>query len=98
MLIRKLSRISKIRGATQLSGMHRPSADVAMISFSKKKARTLSTSPWAEFKMAPVDPIVGLNEIYQKDEYPSKVIVGVGAYRDDVGLILTSFALFIFQF
>jgi aspartate aminotransferase len=35
--------------------------------------------------MAPVDPIVGLNEIYNKDDYPSKVIVGVGAYRDDAG-------------
>jgi len=35
--------------------------------------------------MAPVDPIVGLNEIFQKDDYPQKVIVGVGAYRDDVG-------------
>lgn len=28
--------------------------------------------------MAPVDPIVGLNEIFQKDDFPSKVIVGVG--------------------
>jgi hypothetical protein len=35
--------------------------------------------------MAPVDPIVGLNEIYQKDDFPQKVIVGVGAYRDDMG-------------
>jgi aspartate aminotransferase len=35
--------------------------------------------------MAPVDPIVGLNEIYQKDDFPQKVIVGVGAYRDDKG-------------
>jgi len=35
--------------------------------------------------MAPVDPIVGLNEIFQKDDFPSKVIVGVGSYRDEVG-------------
>jgi aspartate aminotransferase len=42
-------------------------------------------SPWADFEMAPVDPIVGLNEIYNKDDFPSKVIVGVGAYRDDAG-------------
>lgn len=35
--------------------------------------------------MAPVDPIVGLNEIFQNDDYPNKVIVGVGAYRDDAG-------------
>jgi len=47
--------------------------------------RSLSTSPYAQFEMAPVDPIVGLNEIFQKDDYPQKVIVGVGAYRDDGG-------------
>lgn len=35
--------------------------------------------------MAPTDPIVGLNEIFQKDDFPQKVIVGVGAYRDDAG-------------
>ena len=49
-------------------------------------SRNLSTSPWAEFEMAPVDPIVGLNEIFHKDDFPSKVIVGVGAYRDDVSV------------
>jgi aspartate aminotransferase, mitochondrial len=50
-------------------------------------ARTMATSssPWSQFEMAPVDPIVGLNEIYNKDDFPSKVIVGVGAYRDDHG-------------
>lgn len=35
--------------------------------------------------MAPLDPIIGLNEQYQKDDFPQKVIVGVGAYRDDSG-------------
>lgn len=35
--------------------------------------------------MAPLDPIIGLNEQYQKDDFPQKVIVGVGAYRDDAG-------------
>lgn len=50
--------------------------------------RTMSTalvSPWANFEMAPPDPIIGLNEAYQKDDFPQKVIVGVGAYRDDNG-------------
>jgi aspartate aminotransferase len=47
--------------------------------------RSMSTSPWSQFEMAPVDPIVGLNEIYNKDDFPQKVIVGVGAYRDDQG-------------
>lgn len=44
-----------------------------------------SSSPWASFEMAPPDPIIGLNEAYQKDDFPQKVIVGVGAYRDDQG-------------
>jgi aspartate aminotransferase len=44
-----------------------------------------SKSPWADYEMAPYDPIVGLNEVYQKDDFPQKVIVGVGAYRDDAG-------------
>jgi len=35
--------------------------------------------------MAPPDPIVGLNESYQLDDFPQKVIVGVGAYRDEAG-------------
>ena len=32
-----------------------------------------------------MDPIIGLNEAYAKDDFPHKVIVGVGAYRDDAG-------------
>ena len=35
--------------------------------------------------MAPQDPIIGLNEEFQRDDFPQKVIVGVGAYRDDAG-------------
>lgn len=45
----------------------------------------MSSSPWAAYDMAPLDPIIGLNEEYQKDDFPKKVIVGVGAYRDDAG-------------
>lgn len=57
-------------------------------SFSKASVaglRCMSTSPWANFEMAPLDPIIGLNEAFQKDDFPQKVIVGVGAYRDDQG-------------
>lgn len=68
MLVQNLSR--RIRSASKL--------------VSKQTSRCLSTSPWAHFEMAPIDPIVGLNEIFQKDDFPSKVIVGVGSYRDDV--------------
>ena len=49
------------------------------------RSMSLTASPWTDFEMAPLDPIIGLNEQYQKDDFPSKVIVGVGAYRDDSG-------------
>jgi hypothetical protein len=42
-------------------------------------------NPWSQYEMAPLDPIIGLNESFAKDDYPNKVIVGVGAYRDDHG-------------
>ncbi len=49
-------------------------------------ARSMSTaSPWAHFEMAPLDPIIGLNESFAADDFPQKVIIGVGAYRDDKG-------------
>ena len=44
-----------------------------------------SASPWSAYDMAPLDPIIGLNEEYNRDDFPNKVIVGVGAYRDDAG-------------
>mmetsp|Transcript_11675 Transcript_11675/g.25569 ORF Transcript_11675/g.25569 Transcript_11675/m.25569 type:complete len:457 (-) Transcript_11675:1559-2929(-) len=43
------------------------------------------SSPWADFPMAPPDPIIGLTEAYLKDDFPDKVNVGVGAYRCDLG-------------
>jgi aspartate aminotransferase len=49
------------------------------------RSMSSSASPWADFEMAPADPIIGLNEAYMKDDFPRKVIVGVGAYRDDMG-------------
>lgn len=49
------------------------------------RSMSSASSPWANFDMAPPDPIVGLNESFVKDDFPNKVIVGVGAYRDDAG-------------
>ncbi len=73
-----------VKNLSRLSGLRSPAKSIASKLFSKDTSRCLSTSPWAHFEMAPTDPIVGLNEIFQKDDFPSKVIVGVGAYRDDV--------------
>ena len=84
MLIQNLTRRSLLRSPTKLLGSHRSSLGLATKSYLCATSRSLSTSPWTQFELAPVDPIVGLNEIFQNDDYPSKVIVGVGAYRDDV--------------
>lgn len=66
-----------------------PTAKLALRAASRRfpAARCLSTaeSHWAQFEMGPPDPIIGLNEAFQKDDHPNKVIVGVGAYRDDQG-------------
>ena len=35
--------------------------------------------------MGPPDPIIGLADAYHHDEDPHKVILGVGAFRDDHG-------------
>ena len=75
MVVQRFSR-SLLRQANQFAVKQLPSL---------ASTRYLSSSPWSQFEMAPVDPIVGLNEIYQKDDFPQKVIVGVGAYRDDKG-------------
>lgn len=44
-----------------------------------------TSSPWGSYDMAPLDPIIGLNESFQADSFPQKVNVGVGAYRTDLG-------------
>jgi aspartate aminotransferase len=36
-------------------------------------------------KMAPPDPIIGINNAFNADSDPRKVNLGVGAYRDDNG-------------
>jgi aspartate aminotransferase len=45
----------------------------------------MTGSPWVDYEMAPRDPIIGLTEEFNADKHPDKVIVGVGAYRDDAG-------------
>ncbi len=40
-------------------------------------------SIWANVDMAPADPILGLNDAFKKDNHPKKVLLGMGAYRDN---------------
>ena len=42
-------------------------------------------SNWAHVDMAPVDPILGINDAFKKDTNPKKQLLGVGAYRTDEG-------------
>jgi aspartate aminotransferase, mitochondrial len=46
---------------------------------------TTTLSPWSQYEMAPLDPIIGLTESFQSDTFAQKVNVGVGAYRSDNG-------------
>ncbi|KAI9224536.1 pyridoxal phosphate-dependent transferase [Blastocladiella britannica] len=44
-----------------------------------------SASTWANVKMGPADPILGVTEAFKADTNPKKMNLGVGAYRDDQG-------------
>lgn len=51
--------------------------------FSARCSRPASS--WASIPLAPADKILGLNDEFQKDKCPTKVNLGVGAYRDKNG-------------
>ncbi|EPY49344.1 aspartate aminotransferase [Schizosaccharomyces cryophilus OY26] len=40
---------------------------------------------WGNVPMGPPDPIFGISEAFKKDDFPKKINLGVGAYRDDTG-------------
>nr|AZL94498.1 cytosolic aspartate aminotransferase [Nephromyces sp. MMRI] len=40
---------------------------------------------WSHVSAAPADPILGLTQLFLNDKNPSKVNLGVGAYRDENG-------------
>jgi|TARA_B110000285_G_C14565404_1_gene355402 hypothetical protein len=42
-------------------------------------------SVWARLEPAPSDPVFGLIHTFIDDKNPKKVLLGVGAYRDDQG-------------
>ena len=44
-----------------------------------------SSSTWSNVEMGPPDAILGITEAFKKDSSPSKINLGVGAYRDDSG-------------
>ncbi|XP_048756263.2 aspartate aminotransferase, mitochondrial-like [Ostrea edulis] len=42
-------------------------------------------STWSNVEMGPPDAILGITEAFKKDSSPTKINLGVGAYRDDNG-------------
>ena len=60
------------------------------------RAFAAGNSLWTKLEAAPPDPILGLNDAFKKDTHPKKVLLGMGAYRDNDGkpLILESFVDF----
>ena len=53
----------------------------------KASARSFASgnSLWGKIENAPPDPILGLNDAFKKDTDPKKVLLGMGAYRDNDG-------------
>ena len=45
--------------------------------------RTAAFSNWSGLTAAPADPILGLNDAFKKETNAKKVLLGMGAYRDD---------------
>jgi aspartate aminotransferase, mitochondrial len=42
-------------------------------------------SMWSKVPESPMDPILGATQSFNADKNPKKVLLGVGAYRDDNG-------------
>jgi len=51
--------------------------------FVRQTVRCMSS--WSNVPLAPLDPILGMSQRFQKDEDPRKVNVSIGAYRTDEG-------------
>ncbi|EAL72921.1 aspartate aminotransferase [Dictyostelium discoideum AX4] len=60
---------------------------ISNIKFGQKNIRQFSTNTnwWANVQKGPEDPILGVSIAYNKDTSPSKINLGVGAYRDENG-------------
>jgi len=54
-------------------------------SLSPVAAGARAASTFANVPLGPPDPIFGLTDAFNKDTFPKKVSLGVGAYRDDKG-------------
>jgi len=55
------------------------------LNFNAFRAFAIGNSNWSHVDMAPLDPILGVNEAFKADKNPNKQLLGVGAYRTDEG-------------
>jgi len=55
------------------------------LKYSFMAMRSAQFSAWSTLDSAPLDPILGLNDAFKKEQNPNKVLLGMGAYRDDAG-------------
>ena len=65
--------------ATCLRRQERPRHGAAIVA----NAATATSSRFSGVEQAPPDPILGVSQAFKADEDPSKLNLGVGAYRDD---------------
>ena len=65
--------------------MHLRRAVLSTPASMKPIAQARAFSIFQNLEAAPPDPILGLNEAFKKDTNPKKVLLGMGAYRDDQG-------------
>ena len=56
-----------------------------MFQINKVPMHDFTPSSWENTKPAPPDPVFGLIHFYLKDTNPKKILLGVGAYRDESG-------------
>merc|ERR1712166_707589 len=52
---------------------------------SRAGVRCMSAGTWTDVPMAPLDPILGMSQLFQADTDERKVNVSIGAYRTDEG-------------
>jgi hypothetical protein len=57
------------------------------LKFKDSEITTVVNPPtiWSFLQAAPSDPVFGLIHFFLSDQCPSKVLLGVGAYRDEDG-------------
>lgn len=70
---------------TRRAGTRHALASGRMSFLSPMAAGARATSTFANVPLGPPDPIFGLTDAFNKDAFPKKVSLGVGAYRDDKG-------------